>query len=168
MISTKRLKAFLKLGSDFRSCPIVDDEFPALKNKFDRELNQLTCDLDLNENRNLSFDELRSANRQRLPLFKDAQGRPCHEGDTGDGETWSRQEWLEAVVGEVGEYANFSKKHNRGDLTYGQFIEHARKELADVQIYLDLLANRLNINLGEAVRDKFNEVSDRVGIDIKL
>ena len=41
-------------------------------------------------------------------------------------------------------------------------------ELADVVIYADLLAERLGIDLGAAVRTKFNEVSDRRNIDIRL
>lgn len=39
----------------------------------------------------------------------------------------------------------------------------ARKELADVVTYLDILAMQLDIDLGEATKSKFNEVSDRVG-----
>lgn len=41
-------------------------------------------------------------------------------------------------------------------------------EAADVVIYLDLLLARVGLDLGEAVRRKFNAVSDRVGSDVKL
>lgn len=47
-------------------------------------------------------------------------------------------------------------------------MQHARKELADVQIYLDLLALSIEIDLEEATVEKFNEVSDRIGVNIKL
>jgi hypothetical protein len=40
---------------------------------------------------------------KRLPLFKDAKGRPAHTKE--DGSDWSHAEWLQAVVGELGEYA---------------------------------------------------------------
>ena len=42
------------------------------------------------------------------------------------------------------------------------------KELADVIIYADLLAHAANIDLGQAVVDKFNEVSVRRGALTKL
>jgi NTP pyrophosphatase (non-canonical NTP hydrolase) len=47
-------------------------------------------------------------------------------------------------------------------------MEAARKELADVVTYLDLLAFQLNIDLGDAVIQKFNEVSIRVGSTVRL
>jgi NTP pyrophosphatase (non-canonical NTP hydrolase) len=75
---------------------------------------------------------------------------------------------LEAVTGELGEYANMSKKLRRGDLTEEEFKQAASKELADVVTYLDILAMQLGIDLGEAVRSKFNEVSRRVGADVFL
>lgn len=102
---------------------------------------------------------------RRIPKFRDKHGNLCHNADGSD---WSRSDWLEAIVGELGEYANESKKHRRGDLTHAEFIDKAAKELADVQIYLDILAFRLGIDLGEATRAKFNEVSKRVGDDIYL
>lgn len=47
-------------------------------------------------------------------------------------------------------------------------IKEIGKELADIITYADLFAARLGIDLGQIVRDKFNEVSDRVGSEIKL
>ena len=41
-------------------------------------------------------------------------------------------------------------------------------EIADVVCYADLLAARANIDLGEAVRAKFNEVSGRWKSEVKL
>lgn len=114
----------------------------------------------------LTFDMLREANRRRLPQFKNAHGYPAHCAD--DGSDWERSDWLEALVGEIGEYANFSKKFRRGDLSEQEFLKYAKKELADAQCYLDLLALRLGVNLGEAVIEKFNEVSIRVESDVFL
>ncbi len=114
----------------------------------------------------LSFDVLRAANRQRLPLFKNAKGERAHASE--DGSDWTRADWLEAAVGELGEYANFSKKFRRGDINAVEFKEAARKELADVVTYLDILADQLGINLGDAVREKFNSVSNRVGVAIYI
>lgn len=42
------------------------------------------------------------------------------------------------------------------------------KEIADVVTYLDLLATRLGLSLGDIVAQKFNEVSDRKQSRIKI
>ena len=105
---------------------------------------------------NLSFNELRRANQLSLPQFKNKHGEPAHA--KADGSDWSPAQWLQAMVGEVGEYANTRKKYERGDLTLEEFQREGCKELADVQIYLDLLAFQLGIDLGEATVNKFNEV----------
>lgn len=114
----------------------------------------------------LTFNTLRRGNIQRLPLFKDAQGRRAHS--KADGSDWSPASWLQAVLGELGEYANLRKKVERGDFT----IDHARddlaRELADVVIYLDILAYQLKIDLGEAVMSKWNETSEKVGAPLYI
>ena len=112
----------------------------------------------------LSFATLRAANRRRLPQFRDRQGRLCHSHPTGA--DWSVAEWLEAVVGELGEFANLHKKVRRGDLSLADAARELAFELADVVIYLDLLALQLDVDLGAAVRDKFNIVSSRVGAEV--
>jgi NTP pyrophosphatase (non-canonical NTP hydrolase) len=109
----------------------------------------------------LSFRTLRAANEQRLPQFKDAKGRQAHS--QSDGSDWSPADWMTASVGELGELANIMKKVRRGDLTIDEARPEMAKELADVVTYLDILAKQLDIDLGEAVREKFNEVSRRVG-----
>ena len=112
----------------------------------------------------LTFNVLREANKARLPQFKNALGERAHSKD--DGSNWSPAQWLQAVVGELGEYANLRKKYERGDITLDVFQLEAKKELADVVTYLDILANQLDIDLGIAIREKFNEVSKRVGSNI--
>ena len=114
----------------------------------------------------LTFRTLRAANLQRLPLFKDAKGRTCH-GEK-DGPDWSPAQWLQAVVGELGEYANLRKKCERGDLTPEEAKPMLADELADVVIYLDILAAQLGIDLGEAVMHKWNKTSEKVGAPIRI
>jgi NTP pyrophosphatase (non-canonical NTP hydrolase) len=114
----------------------------------------------------LTFNTLRGANIARLPQFKNSKGLPAHY--KADGSDWSPSQWLQAVVGELGEYANIRKKFDRGDITEAEFQILATKELADVQIYLDLLAFQLGIDLGQATMDKFNEVSIRVGSTVRI
>lgn len=114
----------------------------------------------------LTFDQLRNANVTRLPLFKNRKGELAHSQP--DGSDWDLSAWSNAVLGELGESANIIKKVRRGDMTIDEARPLLAKELADVQIYLDLLAYRAGINLGQATIDKFNEVSDRVGCDVYL
>lgn len=122
----------------------------------------------------ITFDALRQANTLRLPLFRNSKGELAHT--MPDGSDWSPAQWLQAVIGELGEYANFRKKFERGDITLEEFMVHGSKELADTQTYLDLLALRCldvpgrphpaGVDLGEATMEKFNEVSRRVGADV--
>lgn len=114
----------------------------------------------------LTFNVLRRANVARLPLFKNKHGIASHSEP--DGSDWSPAQWLQAVVGELGEYANLRKKFERGDITEEEFKQEACKELADVQIYLDILAFRLGINLGQATMDKFNQKSEELNIPIRI
>lgn len=179
----------------------------------------------------LTYQQLREANTARLPAFKNSKYEPVHL--FSDGSDWSYSEWIQALVGEIGEYANFAKKYRRGDMCIDEFREEAKKELADVLTYLDILmhsagadpftcevterghavylghdasyvlchlthsvsvvwgllsrreellpivwqriryaveqiAKIWGIDLEEATREKFNEVSNRIGCDITI
>jgi NTP pyrophosphatase (non-canonical NTP hydrolase) len=114
----------------------------------------------------LTFRTLRDANLKRLPMFKDALGRTCHAKD--DGSDWSPAQWLQAVVGELGEYANLRKKVERGDKTLAEARPMLADELADVVIYLDILASQLGVDLGKAVMAKWNRTSEKVGAPIYI
>lgn len=109
----------------------------------------------------LTFNTLRSANVKRLPMFKNSKGGPAHS--KADGSDWSLGEWCNAVLGELGEAANIIKKVQRGDLSLAEAKASLADEYADVVTYMDLLAFRTGVNLGEAVISKWNRVSKRVG-----
>lgn len=114
----------------------------------------------------LSFAELRTANLARCVQFKDAKGRLCHPDGVNN---WQLSQWSNAAAGEMGEACNVIKKIERGDFPLDDITkEMLGKEVADVVTYLDLLAARAGIDLGKAVRDKFNEVSRRVGSEVTL
>ena len=100
-----------------------------------------------------TFNELRKANISRC------------EQSYHKIEEWSEQDWACALAGEVGELCNFLKKKRRGQEVSPIKIA---KEIADVQLYLDLLAARLNVDLAEVTINKFNEVSRRKKSNIKL
>lgn len=103
----------------------------------------------------LRFAELREANVGRC----EAHYHPVS--------AWSLPDWMTAVAGEVGELAGIVKDIRRRDVeeqTHGHAIGVATThdlaaEAADVVIYLDLLCAAAGVDLGAAVRMKFNEVS---------
>lgn len=64
------------------------------------------------------FATLRGANIARISLYKNKEGERCHTKD--DGSDWSISDWLEAVVGEVGEFAGWHKKYRRGGHNLGR------------------------------------------------
>lgn len=125
---------------------------------------------------NLKFSDLRSGNVARLPVFKNKKGQPAHTEP--DGSDWSLLEWVGAAAGELGELANVVKKVRRGDLSLDDMIEDdgiemtvrmwIAREAADVVCYLDIVTFRAGMDLGVAVQEKFNHVSERVGCDIRI
>jgi len=132
---------------------------------------------------NLTFNVLRQANEARLPLFKNGRGEPAH--DKPDGSDWSLSDWSNAAMGELGEAAGIIKKIRRGDYTLdtivtvkdasgnptGEFLparELLAKELADTVTYIDILAKQIGVDLGDAIAEKFNEISDRINVPVKI
>ena len=103
--------------------------------------------------RPISFSDLRSANVDRVELFG--------HGSLEDG--WNPAEWGNALAGETGELCNLLKKYIRQlptDPTREDLVTMAAEEMADIIIYLDLIGAKLDIDLADAVRSKFNKVSD--------
>ena len=85
-------------------------------------------------------------------------------------EVWSLSDWFTATLGELGEAANVAKKLNRyrDNIPGNSESEPAlqamlRDEVADTFIYLDLLAQAAGFDLADAVRDKFNRTSRKIG-----
>lgn len=111
----------------------------------------------------LSFDNFRHVNETRCEL----DFRPIA--------SWSASDWAVALAGECGEVCDAVKKLNRlsdgtntakDPQTLDEHIENIAMELADTVCYADLLAARLGIDLGAAVRRKFNIVSKRMNSNI--
>lgn len=100
----------------------------------------------------LTFENLRIANAERQKEYPTKV-------------PFDTKYWALALAGEVGELCNFIKKQDRDGKDYSLEI---RKEIADIQTYLDLLANHIGVDLGQATIDKFNEVSGRIGSKVKL
>jgi len=105
----------------------------------------------------LTFAELRKADVLRTESEVFGPGTKLMD--------WSPTDWGCALAGEVGEACNLVKKRRRCEDIATQEIA---AELADVVIYADLMAARLGIDLGAAVREKFNYVSRKRGSDVML
>jgi NTP pyrophosphatase (non-canonical NTP hydrolase) len=108
----------------------------------------------------LSFDELRAANARRQDEWED-----------GTTEPFGMLYHSNALAGEVGEACNVVKKlerQRRGARGSNSTIQALADELADVIIYADLLARSAGIDLGQAVRFKFDATSEKYGLSTKL
>ena len=110
----------------------------------------------------LTFNKFRKANVER-----------CLKWHPKGLNSWSTSDWLTAVTGELGELASLIKMKNRerDNLPGNKFSPTNKQiadEIADVFTYLDLLAEVLNVDLGKAVVEKFNEVSKRVGFPDRI
>lgn len=84
--------------------------------------------------------------------------------------SWSLSDWMTATLGELGEAANVAKKLNRvrdgipgNTETPEQLKQNLSDELADAFIYLDLLAQSAGICLEDAVCQKFDKTSAKIG-----
>ena len=91
-------------------------------------------------------------------------------------EDWTPLEWAGAMCGEAGEAANAAKKLKRAETglqqANGMTVNDARaalaQEIGDTYLYLDLLAQRCDIDMWEAIRDTFNRVSEREGFPQRM
>ena len=107
----------------------------------------------------LTFAQLTDMNFRRCERLNAACGK-----DNGL-ESWSPTEWALAMAGKCGEACNLIKKTNTGDLIMATDIAH---EIADMIIYADLLCQRMNVSLGEAVKEAFNNKSEELNLSEKL
>lgn len=89
--------------------------------------------------------------------------------------SWSASDWITATTGELGEMANIVKKLNRvrdgipgNDRSTEELKAAFADELADVFIYLDLLAQSQGVDLESAVISKFNRTSKKIGYPVEF
>jgi NTP pyrophosphatase (non-canonical NTP hydrolase) len=99
----------------------------------------------------LTFNVLRSANRQRQTEW------PGNE----QADMPFRAIELAGEAGEVSEAIKKFLRAERGIKGSTATLEDVASEMGDLIVSLDLLANSLGINLGEAVRNKFNATSEK-------
>jgi len=113
-------------------------------------------------NRHLNtFPGIRAANHERLDYFG--------HGDLENG--WNVAEWGCALAGEVGELCNVLKKMHRAapfDPSSDELLVAAGEEIADVYLYLDLLSQKLGLNIERCVLRKFNKTSEQYNFPVRI
>lgn len=88
---------------------------------------------------------------------------------------WSTSDWITATMGELGEAANVVKKLNRyrdgvpgNKVSEAELRDQLRKEIGDVFVYLDLMAQSLGFSIADAAAEVFNSKSVEIGYPVKL
>jgi NTP pyrophosphatase (non-canonical NTP hydrolase) len=109
----------------------------------------------------LTFENFSEANRERCE---------SPSGFNHKLNEWSTSDWFVAVLGELGEAANIAKKLNRvrdgvkgNKETPEELRNKLRKELGDIFVYLDLLAQANGFMIADAATEVFNEKSAEIG-----
>lgn len=114
----------------------------------------------------MTFGQFSQANRER-----------CESPDGFNHQLagWSTSDWMTATMGELGEAANVVKKLNRvrdgvqgNKQTADQLRDQLRKELGDVFVYLDLMAQSLGFSIADAAAEVFNAKSAEIGYPKQL
>jgi NTP pyrophosphatase (non-canonical NTP hydrolase) len=83
--------------------------------------------------------------------------------------SWTLSDWMTATLGELGEAANIVKKMNRHrdgikeDIPEDELRQMLADELADAEIYLDLLFQAAGIDRENAIEKKFLKTSQKIG-----
>lgn len=106
----------------------------------------------------MDFETLRTANKER------------HIEWANGGEVPLSFRGLE-LAGEAGEACNELKKLERtrlGIVGGKDDLEGLKEELADVLICVDLIAMDLGIDLGEALKAKFNKTSEKYDLATRI
>jgi NTP pyrophosphatase (non-canonical NTP hydrolase) len=109
----------------------------------------------------LTFEQFSKANRERCE---------SPQGFNHPLSGWSSSDWMTALVGEVGEAANIVKKLNRvrdgvpgNKISADELRAMLRKELGDVFVYLDLMAQSLGFSIADAAAEVFDAKSVEIG-----
>jgi NTP pyrophosphatase (non-canonical NTP hydrolase) len=109
--------------------------------------------------------------------FSDANRARCEspQGFKHPLDGWSTSDWITATMGELGEAANVVKKLNRyrdgvpgNKVSEAELRDQLRKEIGDVFVYLDLMAQSLGFSIADAAAEVFNAKSAEIGYPVKL
>lgn len=134
-----------------------------------------------------TFEYVSKINWKRSEAWHGPDSEPWNAADWGNAMSGEAGEFLEAIMDLVGLAAATNIKagkmsdaikklrrhetgvsQSKGPQSYDAAIREVKKEAADIFLYLDLTCTYLGFSLYDAVKDKFNEVSDREGFPHKI
>ena len=139
------------------------------------------------ENGFIDFERFKSEAKSELPdatIYWDIAARRMLDRTMADEPTPAGT--LMRLMHALGTYANARKKYERGDITREELLASSAEHLTRaMQLLVKLMDPRLQsvnykvahyvleahpegVDLGQAVIDKFNKVSDRVGSTVKI
>lgn len=111
-----------------------------------------------------------------LEAIMEVNAQRCDKWHKGK-EPWTPERWITAIVGELGEMANITKKLFRVadgslGLKEGESVERLEaeeeKEWADTMLYMLLFAHYRGFKATEAIRHVFNAKSEQLGFEERL
>lgn len=114
---------------------------------------------------------MKEAARIAVKTFSERNLRRCEspEGFNHPLNSWSLSDWMTATAGELGEAANIIKKLNRvrdgipgNKEPEDELRAMLADEIADVAIYLDLLAQAAGFDLETIREEKFRKTSQKI------
>lgn len=187
---SKEFDAVQNFTRAFRQLPaVVDDDYPERRAAYEVALDRMLESFRVNGREvpeyTVTGSRAEIGKHQSLPHIAVMNKLRALRWHPGGLLQWSASDWGVALAGEVGEICNVIKKLNRyhqglqqvavnmeasiAGVTVPEFLSRQlAKEIGDVFIYLDLLAQREGLNLDDCVRDAFNSVSTREGFPEKL
>lgn len=151
---------------------VVDDDYQAVRGDYEAALAAFMQAVEINRGKVPPPDArevpefltaLRAANLSRVVRFG--------HGDIKAPHGWGPMQWGCALAGEVGELCNYLKKYQRqmpSDPSPDELHGEIAREIADVFIYLDLLAATFDLDLGRIIASKFNATSKKFGFPERL
>lgn len=120
--------------------------------------------LDVKLNGQLTLEEILDVNVERCDKW--------HEGGV---QGWTPEKWVTAIVGELGEMANCTKKLFRirdgmigSPLSVEELEQMEADEWADTMLYMILFAAARGIKPSAAIRRVFNRKSEQLGFEERL
>lgn len=171
MLQRKEFEAVAELSEQWRRLCLMDiDDYPEVRHGYEGALRRFLVAVEANRRQGGAAEvvasedfltELRKANLSRVSRYG--------HGSIENG--WDLMQWGCALAGEVGELCNVLKKMVRqapGDPSPDQLTGDAAGEIADVMIYLDLVAAKLDLVLQRVVTRKFNQSSKKFGFPERL
>src|SRR5579863_8864575 len=158
---------FVKHHRRITMTAVVDDDYPEVRYGYDSALRALMRVALANRPTLIKVSD--SSSVDSLSHISDVSLARCLRWHPGGLQSWSLSDWGVALAGECGEVCDVIKKLNRvrdgmggNKRSPAELRADLADEIADVYLYLDLLAQAAGVDLSSAVTKKFNEVSERM------